>query len=124
MLACSFVHEDVYDLSLSRIRIERNAERSEGSPKVCVQCDDAFCIAACPVSALTCNPVTGAIQLDEETCIGCKRCVGACPYEGVGFREDAKLPIFCDLCGGDPTCVGFCRFPQAIAFVVPGEEAE
>lgn len=124
MLACSFAHERLYDLSKSRIHVVRNAEHAESTPRVCVQCEAAPCVPACPVSALSRVPATGAIQLNSEACIGCKRCVDACPYGGIGFHEEDQLPLLCDLCGGEPACVEFCQFTQAIRFESSEKEAE
>ena len=116
VLACSFAHGGVFDVSASRVRIHRNAERAECAPRVCIQCEEAPCIASCPVEALSRDDKTGAIRLDADTCTGCRRCVDACPHEGVGFDEKGNLPLICDLCGGEPVCVGFCRFTEAIRF--------
>ena len=116
MLTCSFAHERLYDFSKSRIRVQKNAERAECIPRVCIQCEEAPCLSACPVGALSRDSSTGAIQVDGEACTGCKICVASCPYEGIGFDEESQLPLICNLCGGDPACVKFCRFTQAIQF--------
>lgn len=124
VLTCSFVHEHLYDYSKSRIRVHKDAERAESTPKVCIQCEEAPCVSACPEGALSISPSTGAIQIDGDLCTGCRLCVTACPYEGVGFDEERKLPLICDLCGADPACVAFCQFTQAIRFEAPGKESE
>ncbi len=116
VLACSLAKEGSFSLSLSRIRIFRNEEVAEFVPKVCVQCQDAPCIAACPVDALSRNADTGAINLDRDACIGCRQCVAACPYGGVQFDPIRNIPLICDLCGGSPACVEACQLPQAIRY--------
>lgn len=116
MLACSFAKDLVFSLTRSRIRVLRDQEHADFRPRVCIQCEEAPCIQACPVGALSRDGATGAIRLDEEACIGCRRCVEACPYGGVGFDEETQKPLICDLCGGSPACVEACRFPQAIRY--------
>lgn len=117
MLACSLAKEGAFSLPLSRIRIIRNEEIAEFTPRVCVQCSDAPCITACPVGALSRNADTGAINLDRDACIGCRQCVTACPYGGVQFDPIRNIPLICDLCGGSPACVEACQLPQAIRYV-------
>ena len=116
MLACSLAKEGTFSLSLSRINVLRNEEVADFRPRVCVQCLEAPCIVVCPVNALSRDTQTGAIHLDQETCIGCQQCVDACPYDGVRFDHSRGMPLICDLCGGSPSCVEACRFPQAIRY--------
>jgi Fe-S-cluster-containing hydrogenase component 2 len=82
----------------------------------CQQCEDAACIAVCPVSAINRNNSSGAIEIDDELCVNCKECITACPFKGIYFdRIDDKI-IKCDLCDGDPKCVTFCE-TRAIEFL-------
>lgn len=117
VLTCVFVHEGAFSLSGARIRVDADPISAEYTPRVCVQCEGAPCIAACPVEALSRDPATNAIALDEATCTGCRSCMDACPYGGIGFDEESRRPRICDLCGGAPACVDVCRLPQAIRFV-------
>lgn len=116
VLTCSFAKEGFFSFSRSRIRILRDQEFADFRPRVCVQCAEAHCISACPVGALSRDGATGAIVLDERACIGCRKCVEACPYGGVAFDEEREKPLICDLCGGEPACVEVCRFPEAIRY--------
>jgi Fe-S-cluster-containing dehydrogenase component len=56
------------------------------------------------------------VALDYALCIGCKVCVTACPFGGMGIDTVTRQVIKCDLCGGDPACVRFCH-PGALQFV-------
>ena len=123
-LTCSLVHEHLFSPERSRIRIERDAEHAVCTPMVCIQCNDAPCIDACPVQALSRSPTTAAIIVREEGCTGCERCVEACPHGGIGFDRDRGLPMICDLCDGNPECVGFCQFTMALQYVAPEEISE
>ncbi len=46
----------------------------------CLHCVDPSCVSACPVTAMTKDPVTGIVQYDADACIGCRYCVAACPF--------------------------------------------
>ncbi len=120
MLACSLAREAVFSLARSRIRILRDERGADFRPRVCIQCPEAPCIASCPVDALTRSVKSGAIELAADLCIGCKRCVEACPYDGVSFDDSAQTPLICNLCGGDPACVKACRLPLAIRIATEG----
>jgi len=77
-------------------------------PHLCAQCSDYPCVGSCPVQALSTDPNTKSVIVDRAKCIGCGKCVKACPG-GVPFLHpgDNKATI-CDLCGGDPECVKVC----------------
>ncbi|MCK5804166.1 MAG: 4Fe-4S dicluster domain-containing protein [Lentisphaeria bacterium] len=121
VLSCGFEHDRAFSLHRSRIQIDRDEEHADFTPRVCIQCDERSCVAACPVDALSINETTGAIRVDEGLCIGCRACEAACQHGGIHFIEDVKAPLICDLCGGDPQCIQVCRLPQAIVFVDEGE---
>ena len=56
-------------------------ERIDGSWHVtsCMHCDSPPCVPACPVEA-TWKDGSGITLVDQDTCIGCKQCIEACPY--------------------------------------------
>jgi Fe-S-cluster-containing dehydrogenase component len=66
----------------------------------CMHCVDPSCVSACPVSAMTKDPVTGIVGYDAEACIGCRYCVGACPFNVPRFTFDKADPVIskCQLC--------------------------
>lgn len=121
-LACAFSHRGDGRPGVSRINVVRHGEL-RGTPIVCLQCDEAACMAACPSGALARNDRTGAIGLDPRRCIQCRACVGACPFGNMLWDENAHVPAKCDLCDGQPTCVKFCP-TGAITFQPVGSPAE
>ena len=63
----------------------------------CRQCQDAFCVAACPKEALE-RLDTGIIQRFNMRCVGCKSCILACPF-GTIFPEVINyVSTKCDYC--------------------------
>lgn len=66
----------------------------------CLHCVDPSCVSACPVSAMTKDPVTGIVGYDKGICIGCRYCVAACPFGVPRFEYDKALPQIskCQLC--------------------------
>lgn len=78
----------------------------------CHHCEDAPCVASCPVEALYVSDE--AIQLDAQRCIGCKNCLVACPFGVIEMvtRQDSMTAIAqkCDLCShqASPACVSHC----------------
>lgn len=93
-----------------RIHVVKHQELS--TALTCHHCEDAPCIAACPVAAL--NKQEGTVQLQAEACIGCRNCVLACPFGMMDMVAEDSQPALaqkCDLCAGDdlqPACVQAC----------------
>ena len=48
----------------------------------CNQCENAPCMDICPTSALFRAP-NGVVDFDDNSCIGCKGCMNACPYDAI-----------------------------------------
>jgi anaerobic carbon-monoxide dehydrogenase iron sulfur subunit len=113
---CSLVHTKTCNPERSRIRIIRMEQKGVIIQTFCQKCENAACIAACPVSAIEHNESAGTIEIDHELCILCEECIAACPFRGI-YRDDVDEKIIaCDLCGGDPNCVKYCE-TKAIEFL-------
>ena len=107
-LACSFKHQDKFGPGQPRIKAYLKGE-GRNMVLTCFQCDDAACLKACPVQALTRDEITAAIEVDENRCIRCGACVAACPFGHMELDRHSYIALKCDLCRGDfPACAAFC----------------
>ena len=107
-LACSFHHENIFAPSLSRIVVLRRYMQGIFIPLNCAQCEEPMCEQTCPLGAVSRNSDTGALEVDDDKCQGCKMCLLVCPLGGMGFNKAKGIAVKCDLCGGEPECVNFC----------------
>lgn len=107
-MACSLENENIFNPAKSRIKVFNFHEEGRFVPYTCTQCDEAWCMHACPVEAITLDKSTGAKIVNEATCVGCKVCTIACPFGTVNYNSATGKVIKCDLCGGDPQCAEAC----------------
>lgn len=82
-------------------------------PVQCQHCDNPPCVNVCPVGA-SYKRKDGVVDINHETCIGCKYCIVACPY-GVRITNKAEGYVHkCSFCiefvekGQLPACVTTC----------------
>ena len=61
-------------------------------PIACMQCEKPPCVKVCPVRTTYREP-DGIIVIDYNWCIGCRMCIGACPYWARRFNwGEPNLP--------------------------------
>jgi len=132
MLACSVAHTGKMNLSLSRIQVGYNALGRfpyDSVQNQCHQCVYPACVDACPTGANHVDAATGVRMVDASKCIGCQRCIYACPYSPsrCQWNYEERHSQKCDLCidtpyfdlqggpGGHQACVEACPM-RAIKF--------
>ncbi len=115
-LACSLEHEGSFNPAKSRIKVIEFDTIGRMVPYTCTQCADAWCVKACPVNAIVINHATGAKEVHDDVCVGCKVCTIACPFGTINYSQATGKVVKCDLCGGDPKCVTACP-TEAITYV-------
>jgi len=143
MMACSLVHHGQVNYSLSRIQITQNsfaAFPNDISMAMCRQCPFPACVEVCPTGACHVDTANGNVRtVDEAKCIGCERCVNACPFtpSRALWNGADKHAQKCDLCadtpfwnekggpGGKQACATVCAM-KAISFTkdVPVQGAD
>jgi Fe-S-cluster-containing dehydrogenase component len=80
---------------------------------ICLHCDNAPCVAACPTGATYQRP-DGIVLVDPKKCLGCQYCVYACPYGARTWDPEINHIDKCTFCehllaeGQPPACVQTC----------------
>ena len=115
-IVCSVMHDGVSNPARSRIRIVKWEDEGQYIPMICQQCEDAPCLNVCPVGAISRDEDYGFLNVDYNTCIGCRSCVSICPFGAMNYTRIDKKIFKCDLCGGDPQCVRFCEM-KAVDYI-------
>ena len=108
VLACSFEKELYFSPDDAWLVLFRWEERGFTQPVVCTQCEDAPCVRACSVGAISRDPETEVVIIEQNLCASCGLCVEACPVGVISLHRDTGQAIKCDLCGGHPVCVTVC----------------
>ena len=99
--------------------------RTASLPVMCQHCAEPPCVDVCPTGA-SFKRADGIVLVDRHSCIGCRYCVMACPYQARSFVHEpltGQKPDIprgkgcvegCTLCvhridkGGTPACVEAC----------------
>ena len=145
-VACAVAHTEKeiktvgnMDIPLkSRLYLVKTAEVT--MPVQCHHCEDAPCVKSCLILAI--KEQGNKIVIDEQSCIGCKSCIIACPFGAIELilshiEDKMSLPELgkgdhkelqnkqkviaskCDLCNGrtrGPACVEACP-QEALQYV-------
>jgi len=62
-------------------------------PVLCNHCEEAICEKVCPTGA-TSKRDNGIVTIDPDTCVGCRYCVMACPYQQRTYFGDDEKEYF------------------------------
>jgi len=82
-------------------------------PVLCNQCEEAPCMNICPTGALF-RRRDGIVDLNGDSCIGCKACMAACPYDQLFIDPNTRTAEKCNFCANrvenklKPACVSVC----------------
>ena len=127
-LMCALFREGVGGPAMARCGVERDPFNADYGFHVCRQCLAPSCYAACPRQgkAQVIDPDTGVRYINAKECIGCKKCIEACPFDPpqIKFNADKKKAFTCDLCrerAEGPVCVEYCP-TNALNVVRAGKE--
>jgi Fe-S-cluster-containing dehydrogenase component/DMSO reductase anchor subunit len=115
-IACKV--ENVLDTSWRHV-VTFNESRLPGIPRfslslACNHCIDAPCKEKCPALAISKDPKSGVVTIDEKLCMGCKYCQWVCPYDAPTFDASEGVMEKCTFCthrlkeGLEPACTTSC----------------
>lgn len=62
-------------------------------PMLCMHCQVAPCLEACPTGA-TYRAEGGLVLVNDERCLGCRYCIMACPYEARSYNSASPLGYY------------------------------
>lgn len=117
--ACSVSCKTEHDVSLGVFRTRVRYVEPPGNkqirfvPMLCMHCQDAPCIPACPTESIS-KIEDGRVVINKDTCDTQTACIGACPYDAISLDPHTQLADKCDFCqhrteaGMDPACVASC----------------
>lgn len=66
---------------------DRSSGRVASLPLMCQHCENPPCVDVCPTGA-SFKRADGIVLVDKHTCIGCRYCVIACPYNARSFVHE------------------------------------
>jgi len=96
-------------------------------PVLCMHCEKAPCLSACPVKGAIYKREDNLVIVDPVKCTGCRNCVDVCPYGAIYYSKDLNIVQKCTGCAHlldngwkEPRCVDACP-TQALRF---GDESE
>jgi len=97
------------------IKLYRSGNESSFMKQQCMHCIDPACVTACPLSAIAKGDF-GIVSWNGSTCLGCRCCQIACPYNIPKFEWSRVNPqiVKCELCrhrlvrGEEPACTAVC----------------
>jgi Fe-S-cluster-containing dehydrogenase component/CRP-like cAMP-binding protein len=127
--SCADAHEDGVSRLVRRGEKVVVRDAADGAaralviPGSCQHCQHPACMLDCPTGAIGRDP-RGDVFVREDLCVGCGRCVTACPWGSVQMAPraaaakkslplavSAEVAVKCDMCrdlGHGPACVSSC----------------
>lgn len=113
---------------LCTVSLRREGELPGFQFESCRHCTRPLCAAVCPTGAMFIGE-DGIVRAKEAECIGCRKCIAACPFHHPILRRATKAAVKCDGCaqrraaGLKPVCVAACP-TRALTFGERGEHTD
>ncbi len=103
-LACARLVHKRLSWETSGIRIFTSGGLSTNfEAKICLACNPAPCVQACPTGAYS-QRKSGGVIVRRKLCIRCGECAKACPVDAI-YIDYTGEPFVCIHCG---KCIPFC----------------
>jgi dimethyl sulfoxide reductase iron-sulfur subunit len=81
-------------------------------PMLCMHCQEAPCLEACPTGA-TYRGDGGPVLVDDDICVGCRYCMMACPYEARSYNTTPAREYYSGRGLMEFERVGYVQHPKA-----------
>ncbi len=97
-----------------RLQVRQSSSSEVLIQERCSHCKDAACIKSCKFNAISRDPETLTVVIDEDICKGCMLCVKACEKKVLKIvKEKGKKPValkctYCAELSTGPECVRSC----------------
>jgi len=100
----------VQEVPLPQSRIRLEGDNTVPLPVQCRHCLEAPCLKACLTGALTRDPKSNLVIVQEDRCLACWTCTMFCPYGVIFPWPERKLALKCDRCVymESPVCLEVC----------------
>jgi len=107
--------EGLNEFTKNVIALYREGDEQSFVKKQCMHCIDPACVGACMLGALR-KGENGIVWWNADTCVGCRYCQVACPFNVPKFEWASIKPriVKCELCrerlaeGKQPACSEVC----------------
>ncbi len=108
--SCSMYMFGGFNPGKSMLKIRHALENLAHIPVVCEHCVHPLCLKVCPAQAISRDEQTRAVIIDQDKCVSCGLCATYCPLGMIYEDPETGKAFKCDLCRGEPACVGACPF--------------
>ena len=118
-IVCSLLHDGKVSPQCNRVFVKRGTISMIHEILTCQHCAEPDCYAACPKKdSSLCISENGVAYINEENCIGCGKCIKACPFSPprINMEKNADRKKWkakkCDLCRNrseGPACIEYCQ---------------
>ncbi|NPA94556.1 MAG: 4Fe-4S dicluster domain-containing protein [Thermodesulfobacteria bacterium] len=109
------------EISHEPLKSVKGVPKTEFMFRSCYHCEDPYCVPICPTGAMK-KREDGIVYIEQDKCIGCMACAGACPWNIPQVNPSTGKAVKCDYCmdrvdqGLKPACVTKCT-TRALKFV-------
>lgn len=102
-VACKAENNTRLGVSYRRVDLQQQGSGTSAyvryTTMACMHCTNPACLAACPVTiGAIAKDSNGIVLIDQDKCIGCRRCEWACPYGAPQYNSKKTKVEKCTFC--------------------------